>query len=137
MDYWTQENRRYVPMAQSRWEVKIGSPVMATDGECGCLQRLVLDPHQERIVALLVQQRGMAISHTVVVPEEEVAEATDNEVRLKISRDQMDLLPEYKPERPLIVKDRWYQADKESYAVRGLQGMELGRSPTAQHPGML
>ncbi len=124
-------------MAQSRWEVKIGSPVMATDGECGCLQRLVLDPHQERVVALLVRQRGMAISHTFVVPEEEVADATENEVRLKLSREQVDALPEYKPDRTLVVKDRWYKADKESYAVRGMQGLEIGYSPTAQQPGKL
>jgi hypothetical protein len=34
-----------------RWEVKIGSPVFATDGECGHLQQLLLNPHQERVVA--------------------------------------------------------------------------------------
>jgi osmotically-inducible protein OsmY/sporulation protein YlmC with PRC-barrel domain len=124
-------------MIEPRWEVKIGSPVMATDGEYGRLQQLILDPHQERVVALLVRQHGLVTSRTVVVPEEEVADATDNEVRLKISRDQLDALPEYQPGTGLVVQGRKYEADDESFAVRGTQGIEVGRSPTARQPGML
>jgi len=123
-------------MVKPRWEVRIGSPVMATDGKYGRLQQVVLDPHQERVVALLVQRHDLVTSHTVVVPEDEVAEATDDEVRLKISRKQVDALPEYKPDTALVVEGRKYEVDEGSFAVRGRQGMEIGRPPSARLPGM-
>lgn len=124
-------------MDKPRWELKIGTSVLASDGKYGRLKQVILDPHQERVVALLVRQRGLSASHTIVVPEEEVAEATDSEVRLKISQEQADALPEYQPNSAFVVKNRWYEADEESFAVRGRQGIEIGRSPTAQRPGLL
>ena len=124
-------------MTKPRWELKIGSPVMVTDGNYGRLKQVVLDPHEERVVALLVQRHGMGSSHTVVVPEGDVANASENEVHLKISREQAEGLPECGPDNALVVEDWKYEADEESFAVRGSQGMEIGRPPTAQRPGML
>ena len=124
-------------MEKTRWEVKIGAPVMATDGEYGRLEQLILDPHQERVVALIVRQNGLRPSHTVVVPEEDVAEATENEVRLKINWEQADALPEYKPDSGTVVEGQKYEADDGIFAVRGTQGFEAGRSPGAQQPGMI
>lgn len=127
----------YVPMIGPRWEVKIGSPVLTTDGEYGRLEELILDPDQERVVALLVQQHGLVFSHIVVVPEEEVADATDSQVRLKISREQADALPEYTPQIGLVVGGRKYEVDDVSSAVRGTHGIEVGPAPAAQQPGMI
>ncbi len=124
-------------MVKPRWEVKIGSPVMATDGEYGRLQQLILDPHQQRVVALLVRKHGLIPAHIVIVPEDQVAEATDREVRLKISQKQVDALPEYLPDSGLEVEGRHYGVDDDSFAVRGAQGFEIGRTPTARRPGML
>jgi osmotically-inducible protein OsmY/sporulation protein YlmC with PRC-barrel domain len=124
-------------MVKPRWEVKIGTPVIATDGEYGYLRQVILDPHQERIVALIVRQHGLVASHSVVVPVEEVADATESEVRLKISQAQVDVLPEFKADNGLVVQDRKYEVDGESFAVRGTQGLEVGRAPTARRPGML
>jgi hypothetical protein len=104
--------------------MKIGSPVMATDGEFGYLQMVIMDPHQERVVALLVRQYGLITPHTVVVPEDKIADATDREVRLKINLQQVDALPEYKPETGLVVEIQKYEVDDESFAVRGKEGMQ-------------
>ncbi len=124
-------------MAKTRWEMKIGSPVMATDGEFGYLQMVIMDPHQERVVALLVRQYGLIAPHTIVVPEDKIADATDREVRLKINLEQVDALPEYKPEIGLVVEGQKYEVDDESFAVRGKEGMQVGRPPTSRRPGML
>jgi osmotically-inducible protein OsmY/sporulation protein YlmC with PRC-barrel domain len=124
-------------MVEPRWEVKIGSTVAATDGEYGRLQQLLLDPHQERIVALLVRPYGLVPSHPVVVPEEAIADASETEVRLKISREQMEALPQYWPGLSLVVEDRKYEANDELFAVRGNQGIEVGRAPGAREPGMI
>ncbi len=124
-------------MIKPRWELKIGSPVVVTDGKYGRLKQVILDPHEERVVALLVQRHGLGTSHTVVVPEGDVANASEDEVRLKISREQAQGLPEYGPDNALVVEDWKYEVDEESFAVRGKQGMEIGRPPTARRPGML
>ncbi len=69
-------------MIEPRWEVKIGSTVIATDGEYGYLQQLLVDPHQERVVALLVRPHRLIPSPTIVVPEELIANASEQSVRL-------------------------------------------------------
>ena len=124
-------------MAEPRWEMKIGSRVMATDGEYGHLQQVIVDPHQERVVALIVRQHGLPSPHTVVVPEKDVAEATDYEVRLNISLEQVNALPEYEPGAEVDVEGQKYEVDDESFAVRGKRGVQVGRTPTEQRPGML
>ncbi|HMD90801.1 MAG TPA: PRC-barrel domain-containing protein, partial [Anaerolineaceae bacterium] len=124
-------------MVESRWEMKIGSPVMATDGEYGHLQEVIVDPQQGRVVALLVRKHGLLTPHIVVVPEQEVADASDNEVRLKISQEQINALLEYKPGAKLIVEGQKYELDDKSFAVRGTQGFQVGRSPTERQPGMI
>ena len=124
-------------MIKTRWELKIGSPVMAIDGEYGRLQQVILDPHQQQVVALLVQRHGMGPSHTFVVPEGDIANASENEVHLKISLEQARGLPEYEPDNALTVEDWQYEMDEETFAVRGKQGLEIGRPPTAHRPGML
>lgn len=83
-------------MVEQRWEVELGSPVLATDGEYGRLQQVILDPRQERVVALAVRKNGLVNSHTVVVPQAAVAAATDGEVHLNISREQAAQLPAYR-----------------------------------------
>jgi osmotically-inducible protein OsmY/sporulation protein YlmC with PRC-barrel domain len=134
----SKENRRYIQMEKTRWEVKIGSPVMATDGEYGRLEQLILDPHQGRVFALIVRRLSSPVTfRTVVVPEDDVADATENEVRLKISWEQADALPEYKPESGTVVEGQKYATDDGVFAVRGTQGFEVGRSPGAQQPGMI
>lgn len=124
-------------MVEPRWEVKIGSPVMATDGEYGRLDALVLDPRRERVVALLVRRHGLLFSWIAVVPEAAVSSATENEVQLKISLEQVQALPEYQPDSALVADDSEYELDDKSFAVRGTQGIQVGRAPTSGKAGLL
>ncbi len=126
-------------MEKTRWEVKIGSPVMATDGEYGRLQTVNSgsSPGAGRRFDRAAAMSGPVTFRTVVVPEEMVADAKENEVRLKVNLEQVDALPEYKPESSTVVEGRKYEANNETFAVRGTQGFEVGRSPSAQQPGMI
>jgi uncharacterized protein YrrD len=87
-------------MDEWRLELKIGSPVIAIDGDCGHVQQLVLDPHQERVIGLVVKH-DLLIRHGVMAPIEQVEDATESEVRLKIDCQQVLSLPEYKEETQL------------------------------------
>jgi hypothetical protein len=44
-------------MVASRMEMKIGCPVIAEVGPYDHLQQVIVDPHQGRVIALLVRQR--------------------------------------------------------------------------------
>ncbi len=108
-------------MVEPRWEVKIGSPVTATDGDYGQLQQLLVDPGQERVVGLLVRPQGWLPYHPVVVPENVIADASENEVRLNISREQVEALPEYLSDSELVVNGRNYEVDDELLLMRAGQ----------------
>ncbi len=124
-------------MVEPRFEIKIGSPVMATDGECGRLQALILDPRRERVVAVLVRQHGLPLSRIVIVPEAAVSSATEDEVQLKISREQVQALPEYQPNSGLVAEGRKYDADDKTFAVREAQGIQVGGTHASGKPGLL
>ena len=108
-------------MVEPRWEVKIGSPVTATDGDYGRLQQLLVDPGQKQVVGLLVQPHGWLPYHPVVVPENVIADASENEVRLNINREQVEALPEYLPHSELVVDGRNDEADDELFLIRAGQ----------------
>ena len=125
-------------MAERRWELKIGSPVMATDVSYGHLEQLLVDPHQERVAALLVRSNGLIPSPVVVVPEELIADASETMVQLAISREQVDALPKLWSETSeLVVEDQKYEADDDLFAVRGAAGVAVGRAPSSREPGVI
>ncbi len=124
-------------MAERRWEVKIGSTVTATDGDYGHLQQLLVDPHQGRVIALLVWPYKLIPPQTVVAPEAAIADASENEVRLNIGREQVEALPKYWPDSEVVVEGRNCEADDELYAVRRENVFEVGRAPSSREPGMV
>ena len=108
-------------MIEPRWEVKIGSPVTTTDSDYGRLQQLLVDPGQERVVGLLVRPHGWLPYHPVIVPENAIAQASENEVRLNISREQVEALPEYLSDSELVVNGRNYEVADELLLIRSGQ----------------
>jgi uncharacterized protein YrrD len=104
-------------MVEPRWEVKIGSPVIATDSDYGRLQELLVDPQEKRVVGLLVRPHGWLSYHPVIVPENVIAEASENEVRLNISREQLEALPDSE----LVVNGRNYEVEDELLLIRSGQ----------------
>jgi osmotically-inducible protein OsmY/sporulation protein YlmC with PRC-barrel domain len=124
-------------MIETRWEVKRGSLVTTTDGDYGHLKQLLLDPDQERIIGMLVQPRDALLYHPIVVPEHLIENASDKEVRLKISADQVKALPKYWSNAPLIVADEEYEVDDEIFAIRGKQKVEVIRAPGSTQSGTI
>lgn len=123
-------------MVKPRWEVKIGSPITATDGDYGRLQQLLVDPGQERVVGLLVRPHGWLPYHLVVVPENVIAEASENEVRLNINREQLEAQPKYLPDAELVMDGRSYEVDDKWSPVGGEQ-IEVGRAANSEAGGMI
>lgn len=79
-------------MSIQRWEIKIGAPVEARDGPVGRVQQVVLNPGNKHVAALVVR-RGMLFGQNIVVPIEVVEDATDEQVRLRFSSDQLQSQP--------------------------------------------
>jgi osmotically-inducible protein OsmY/sporulation protein YlmC with PRC-barrel domain len=116
-------------MIEPRWEVKIGSPVTVTDGDYGRLQELVVDPGQERVVGLLVRPHGWLPYHPVIVPENVIADASENEVRLNISREQVQALPEYLRDTELRMDGRTYRVEDQLLLIRAGQRVFCREEP--------
>jgi osmotically-inducible protein OsmY/uncharacterized protein YrrD len=138
-------------MLEPRWEVKIGSPVTATDSDYGHLQQLLVDPQEARVVGLLVRPHGLLAYHPVVVPENAISSASENEVRLNVNREQVEALPEYLPNAKLVMDGRNYEVHDKWSPAGGVE-IEVGRAanleaggmisnqfskPQPQHPGLL
>ena len=73
----------------------IGAAVMCTDGRCGRLVRVVLDPATERVTALVVARGGLQ-KESRVLPITEVQGTKDGIVRLPISSDEFGRFRIYK-----------------------------------------
>lgn len=62
------------------------------NGECGYLEQVIVNPHSDTVAALVVREsRLQAVTH--VIPKDEVLDATDEAIRVRLSRTQMKALP--------------------------------------------
>ncbi len=123
-------------MDERRLELKIGSPVIAKDGNCGHIQRLVVDPHQEKIIGLIVQSDFLSKSG-LLVPVEQVENATESGVQLRIDCQQVLSLPKYEEELPLFLEDQCYLVDNEELVTRSSAGINVLRAPNSSRPGIV
>ncbi len=82
---------------EPRLEIAIGAPVACRDGPCGQVSQVVMNPRQQRVLALAV--RVGFPPRAVVVPIAAVADADDRRVRLHLSRDDLERLPPFEPAR--------------------------------------
>ncbi|MNR92318.1 PRC-barrel domain protein [compost metagenome] len=72
-------------------ELKAGIPVLCSDGECGEIDQLLIDPEQERATGFIVR-KGFFFTHDVAVPLSWVRALDVDGVHLKASRDQLTKL---------------------------------------------
>jgi uncharacterized protein YrrD len=63
-------------------DFRIGRPVMAENGRAGTLDRLIFDPVSDQLCGLVVTQGGL-LPRDVVVPVDRVLSATEEEVRVR------------------------------------------------------
>ena len=79
----------------AKLDFDIGARVHCTDGECGKLLKVVVDPHTQRVTDLIVQ-RGLVLPTDRVLPADLVARTHDGELYLDISREAFNAHPEYR-----------------------------------------
>jgi hypothetical protein len=105
---WTQEPGRYGPIALKftydsipfgEVEMRRGDPVHATDGEIGLVDGLLMDPADDRVTHVLLQE-GHLWGHKVVsIPVSAVTEVRIG-VRLNLSKQQVEDLPQAEFDHP-------------------------------------
>lgn len=68
-----------------------GLPVLCTDGSCGRIEEVLVDPDHERATGFVIR-KGFLFPHDVSVPLSWVSAVDDDGVHLKASRDQLEKL---------------------------------------------
>lgn len=79
----------------AKLDFDIGSRVHCTDGDCGRLRRVVVDPHTQRVTDLIVE-KGFLLKKDRVLPADLVERTSDGDLYLGIPADALKNYPEYK-----------------------------------------
>jgi osmotically-inducible protein OsmY/uncharacterized protein YrrD len=110
-------------MRDSRLELKIGAPVAATDGLLGRVQQVILSPAQRRVVGLVVRA-GLLPRRELIVPAELIADATDQRVALRVSRDDLRRQPSFDRAHylPLSANELGYKTGEALASIHGGAG---------------
>lgn len=123
-------------MPESRLELRIGAPVEATDGTFGHVRQVILSPQERRVVALVVR-RGWLPPHDIVVPAEQVVDATEEQVRVRLSRAELEAQPAFDPAHyvELTTHRQGYAVGEALAAIHGGVGDADARALVATHLG--
>src|SRR5439155_974421 len=82
---------------RQRWEVRIGSAVYGPDGPVGEVERVLLDSATLRATHVVVRRGGLLGRHQLV-PLDWAGEIGPERIVLDVGREQLDRLPEYRPD---------------------------------------
>ena len=78
-------------------EFNRGSRIQASDGEIGKLDEVLIDPVSQKITHLILREGNFWNKKEVVIPVAEVARIADDAITLKLSKDQIEHLPDARP----------------------------------------
>lgn len=85
-----------VPEALSpRLEIRLGAEVWGREGPAGTVTQVVVSPRERRVTGVVVR---LFSGQEVIVPAEEVAEATEERVSLRLSLGELEKLPVWQEE---------------------------------------
>lgn len=73
--------------------VKRGSQVEATDGHLGEVDEFLIDPDNDQITHLVIQEKQLLHHKEISIPVTEIDEIRNNVVRLKLSKKRAEELP--------------------------------------------
>lgn len=134
-----------------------GQRVVCRDGEVGSLDLVLLDPTTRRATHVVVRRGGL-LDRDTIVPVEWAREITRDCIFLDVGREQLDLLPEYRPDDEItadVLEALWYRSELNAEDLRyveartadgvvelsGLTGTERTRATietlTREVPGVL
>ena len=77
-----------------RFDFNIGAKVQGSDGQCGKLAQLVVDPETKQVTDLIVRN-GLLLSDDRVLPISSVRRTMADEIYLSISSDELSQFPQY------------------------------------------
>jgi sporulation protein YlmC with PRC-barrel domain len=78
--------------ADTRFEIRTGALVVATDGEVGRTDGIVVDPETGEVSGLIVRA-VIQLGRDLLIPIEAVADATEDLVRPRLTREELVALP--------------------------------------------
>jgi sporulation protein YlmC with PRC-barrel domain len=84
------------PTGESHFEelaVNKGATVLATDGEVGKIDELLIDPETHRVTHLILRQHFIFNKWIVTIPVSDIERAEMNAVHLKINKKAVEALP--------------------------------------------
>ena len=82
-------------MSKAKLHFVIGAPVYCTDGDCGRVSKVVVDPHTHRITDLIVE-KGFLLTTDRVLPIDLVNRASAEGIYLTLSGAELKDYPEYR-----------------------------------------
>jgi hypothetical protein len=121
-----------------KFDFQIGAPVKCTDGDCGKLLKIVVDPETQQSNGLVVEQ-GLLVKTRRVVSIVHVERASKDAVQLSICSEELDTYPEYQMEKVRLPTDGWEQANWRSRnyslgnVLEGEQAIERPVVPMVRH----
>jgi uncharacterized protein YrrD len=92
--------------AGERFEIRPGALVVAGEDEVGRVERVVVRPGSGEVTGLVVR-KGLLLRRDVVIPIEAVVDATEELVRLRLTSDELNALPEYREEEYVSPAADW------------------------------
>lgn len=94
------------------WPLQAGQRVVATDGNVGDLDVVLIDPRTDRATGFVVR-KGRFIVRDVIVPVDWVQSVSQDRITLSVPKARLDLLPEYRPDHELtrdVLDALWYRS---------------------------
>src|SRR2546423_714601 len=89
--------------------VDLDAKVVARDGEeIGSVDRAIVDPRTEAVTAIVVRT-GAVFGRDIVVAREELEQAAEDgdSIRLSLTKDELEQLPDFAPEQFSPVPPTW------------------------------
>jgi osmotically-inducible protein OsmY/uncharacterized protein YrrD len=126
--------REGIAIPEARIELKIGAPVVAVDGAFGHLRQVILSPIERRVVALIIRH-GALQPRDIVVPVADVADATEQLVRLYVRRAELEDRPPVGLADYVELRSQGYGTHEVLVAVHGGLGGAESHALVASHLG--
>jgi uncharacterized protein YrrD len=95
----------------AEFDFNIGARVMCEDGKCGRLHKVVVDRETQEVSDLVVE-KGFLMKQDRVLPIELVDKATQNEIRLSVTGDQLSRFEAYDEKTVEVPSPPAQRADK-------------------------
>jgi uncharacterized protein YrrD len=101
-----------MPVLAGGRPLRAGQKVIASDGEVGRLDLVLIDPRTGRATGFVVR-KGTLLTRDVIVPIELVQTVEHDRIALDATKAQVDRLPEYRPDDEItrdVVDALWYRS---------------------------